>query len=65
MLVKSLHVADHVLNLQQEFNVLDSYKMMLNCEKCMFSISLRQLFKYLVTWRGIKARLGQIKAILS
>lgn len=39
MLVKSLHVTDHILHLEQSFDVLDFYQMKLNPKKCTFGVS--------------------------
>ena len=38
MLVKSLVVADHIDHLQETFNILRSYHMKLNPEKCAFGV---------------------------
>lgn len=65
MLMKALFAADHVLHLHQVFNILDSYQMKLNPEKCMFGVSLGQFLRYLVIRRGIEAHLGQIRVVLS
>lgn len=65
MLVKSLHVAHSILHLKQAFEVLDSYQMKLNYKKCIFGVSFRQFFRYLVTQQGIETHPRKIRAILN
>lgn len=58
MLVKSLHVAYHILHLEQAFDVLDFYHMKLNPKNCAFNVSLGQLLGYMVIQHRIETHLG-------
>ena len=64
MLVKSLAAAYHVDHLQETFNVLRSYHMKLNPEKCAFGVGSGKFLGFMVNQRGIEANPDKIKAIL-
>ena len=64
MLVKSLAASDHIDHLQETFNILRSYHMKLNPEKCAFGVGSGKFLGFLVNQRGIEANLDKIKAIL-
>ena len=64
MLVKSLTVAYHIDHLQETFNILWSYHMKLNPEKCAFGVGSGKFLGFMVNQRGIEANPDKIKAIL-
>ena len=64
MLVKSLAVADHIDHLQETFNILRSYHMKMNPEKCAFGVGLGKFLGFMVNQRGIEENPDKIKAIL-
>ncbi|CAA0841295.1 Unknown protein, partial [Striga hermonthica] len=63
MLVKSVHASDHITHLQDMFDVLRSYSMVLNPKKCTFGVKSGKFLGYMVSQRGIKANPAKIKAI--
>ncbi|WZZ89070.1 hypothetical protein YC2023_117649 [Brassica napus] len=64
MLVKSSRASDHVLQLQECFNILNKFGMKLNPTKCTFGVASGEFLGYLVTERGIKANPKQITALI-
>ena len=64
MLVESLTAIDHVKHLQKIFNVLKSYHMKLNPEKCAFGVGSKKFLGFMVNQRGIEANPDKIKVIL-
>ncbi|XP_056848940.1 uncharacterized protein LOC130499060 [Raphanus sativus] len=64
MLVKSLVAGDHVLQLQECFNILNKFGMKLNPTKCTFGVASGEFLGYLVTKRGIEANPKQISALI-
>ena len=64
MLVKSLAPANHLDHLQETFNILRSYHMKLNPDKCAFGIVSRKFLGFMVNQRGIEANHDKIKVIL-
>ncbi|CAA0837944.1 Unknown protein, partial [Striga hermonthica] len=63
MLVKSVHASDHITHLQDMFDVLRSYSMVLNPKKCTFGVKSGKFLGYMVSQRGIEANPAKIKAI--
>ena len=63
MVVKSKKVSEHLGDLQVVFEILKSYKLHLNASKCSFGVGSGKFLGYMVTHRGIKVNLDQIKAI--
>ncbi|KAL0689536.1 hypothetical protein Bca4012_089214 [Brassica carinata] len=55
MLVKSSRASDHVLQLQECFNILNKFGMKLNPTKCTFGVASGEFLGYLVAKRGIEA----------
>ena len=49
MLVKSLHVEQHLDHLRQAFEVLQKYNMKLNPTKCSFGIASGKFLGFMVT----------------
>ena len=66
MLAKSSKANDHVLQLQECFNILNKYGMKLNPTKCTFGVASGEFIGYLVTEteRGIEANPKQIDALI-
>ena len=56
---------DLIANLQETFDNLCTYKMMLNPTKCVFGVLSGQLLGFIVSHRGIEVNPEKIKAILN
>ena len=65
MVVKSKVVSEHVKDLGSIFKILRKHRLRLNAFKYSFSVELGKFLGYMVTHRGIKVNLDQIKAINS
>src|SRR6266496_3112798 len=65
IIVKSRKKETLIDDLQETFNNLWVYKMMLNPAKCVFGVPAGKLLGFLVSDRGIEANLEKIKAITS
>ena len=63
MVVKSKLVSDHLADLTSIFEILREHKLCLNASKCSFGVGSGNFLGYMVTHRGIKVNLDQIKAI--
>ena len=63
MVVKSKVVFEHLGDLGSTFNILRKHKLRLNASKCSFSVGSGKFLGYMVTHRGIKVNLDQIKAV--
>ena len=64
MLVKSKECFNHTKHLQEPFELLRMYDMKLNPLKCAFGDNLGKFLGFMVTHRGIKANLIQLKSIM-
>ena len=64
MIVKSLHEEDHLDNLKETFNTLQSYNMKLNPNKCTFGVTAGKFLGFMVSQRGIEVNLEKIRAIM-
>src|SRR3954453_14264053 len=64
IVVKTRDNATLVDDLRQNFDNLDRYKIKLNPKKCFFGVPGGQVLGYLISARGIEAKLEKIKAIL-
>jgi hypothetical protein len=53
-----------IADLQETFNNLRKYNMMLNPTKCIFGVPAGQLLGFIVSHRGIEVNSEKIKAIL-
>ena len=65
MVVKSKVVSEHVTDLGSIFEILRKHRLCLNASKCSFGVGSGKFLGYMVTHRGIKVNLDQIKAINS
>ena len=63
MLVKSLRENDHLNDLQETFDTLQSCNMKLNPSKCVFGIA-RKFMGFMVSQRGIEVNPEKVRAIL-
>ena len=63
MVVKSKIVLEHLGDLRTIFEILRKYKLRLNASKCLFGVGSGKYLGYMVTHRGIKVNLDQVKAI--
>ena len=63
MVVKSKMVSEHLGDLRAIFEILRKYKLHLNASKCSFGVGSGKFLGYMVTYRGIKVNLDQIKTI--
>jgi hypothetical protein len=50
-------------DLNETFDILRNYKMMLNPKKCVFDISSGKLLDYMISARGIDANPKKVEAI--
>ena len=64
MLVKSVRENDHLCNLQETFNTLQSYNMKLNPSKCVFGLTAGKFLGFMVSQRGIEVNPEKMRAIL-
>ena len=64
MLVKSLCQDNHLDDLRETFNTLQSYTMKLNPNKCAFGVMMGKLLGFMVSQRGIKVNPKKIWAIM-
>lgn len=65
MLVKSVHVLEHLKDLGECFEILRRYQMKLNPEKCAFGVHGGKFLGYMISQRGIEANPEKIKAIIN
>jgi hypothetical protein len=61
--MKSKRRADLLDDLKETFDNLHKYKMMLNPNKCVFSVSSGKLLGYMMSSRGIDANSTKVEAI--
>lgn len=64
MLVKRLYIADHLTHLTEMFNLLYTYNMKLNPNKCAFGIFSKKFLGFTVNQRCIEANPNKIKVML-
>ena len=64
MLVKSIREDNHLSDLQETFDTLQLYNMMLNPKKCMFGVTVGKFLGFMVSQRGIEVNLEKIKVIM-
>lgn len=64
MLVKSFYIGDHLAHLTKMFNILHTYNMKLNPNKCVFGLSLVKCLGFIVNWWRIKANPDKINLVL-
>lgn len=54
MLIKSEKVTDHVIHLEETFDILRRASMKLNPKKCVFGISVEKFLGFMVNHHGIE-----------
>ena len=64
ILVKYLNALDHLSHLEEVFNQLAEYCLMLNPKKCVFGVASRKLLGFIVSRRGIEIDPKKFKAIM-
>ena len=64
MLVKSLHENNHLDNLQETFDTLQSYNMKLNPSKCVFGVIAGKFLGFMISQKGIEVNLEKVWAIM-
>ena len=64
MLVKSTIMEHHLQDLKETFFDLRLYNMKLNLDKCTFGLEVGNFLGFMVSHRGIKAKLEKFRAIL-
>ena len=64
MLVKSLRENDHLDDLQETFDTLQSYNMKLNPSKCVFGVMAGKFLGFMVSQRGIEVNPEKVRAIM-
>nr|KYP53812.1 Retrovirus-related Pol polyprotein from transposon 17.6 [Cajanus cajan] len=65
MVVKSINVDRHVLDLSEAFQQLRKYDMRLNPEKCVFGVSGGKFLGFMLSARGIEANPDKCMAIIN
>ena len=63
MVVKSKLESEHVIDLENIFEILRRHKLLLNASKCSFGVKSGKFLGYMVTYREIEVNPDQIKAI--
>ena len=64
MLVKSLHEVDHLDDLRETFDTLQSFNMKLNPNKCAFGVTAGKFLGFMVSQRGIEVNPEKVRAIM-
>ena len=64
ILVKSLNALDHLSHLEEVFNRLAEYRLMLNPKKCVFDVTSGKLLGFIVSRCGIEIDPKNVKAIM-
>jgi hypothetical protein len=64
MLVKSIQVTKHIVDLDETFHTLQKHQVKLNPTKCAFEVSSGKFLGFLVSHRGIEANPEKVKAVL-
>ena len=64
MLVKSVREDDHLNDLQETFDTLQSYNMKLNPSKCVFRVAAGKFLGFMMSQRGIEVNPEKVQAIL-
>ena len=64
ILIKSVKAKDYVTNLEETFSILRQTNMMLNTDKCTFTVKVGKFLSFIVGQRGIEANSEKIQAIL-
>ena len=64
MLVKILREDDHLGDLQETFDTLQTYNMKLNPSKCAFGVTAGKFLGFMVSHRGIEVNPEKVRAIM-
>lgn len=63
-MVKSLHEVDHLDDLRETFDTLQSFNMKLNPNKCTFGVTAGKFLGFMVSQRGIEVSPKKVRAIM-
>ena len=63
IVIKSKTRSEHTRHLKETFRLMKTYNMKLNPAKCAFGVNVGKFLGFMVTQRGIKVNLDQIKAV--
>ena len=64
MLVKSVQEDDHLSDLRETFDTLQTYNMKLNPSKCAFRVTARKFLGFMVSQRGIEVNHEKVRTII-
>ena len=64
MLIKSKTLEDHLIDLEENFNVMKANKVRINPAKCTFRVVAEKFLGFMLIEKGIKMNLAKCKAIL-
>ena len=64
MLVKSVREDDHLSDLQETFDTLQTYNMKLNPSKCAFGVTVGKFLGLMVSQRGVEVNPEKVRAIM-
>ena len=64
LLVKSKNREDHPRHLQEAFDIMRTFKIRLNPEKCSFGVSSGKFLGYVVTPHGVEPNPDKVKAVM-
>ena len=62
--MKSLREDDHLGDLQETFDTLQTYNMKLNLSKCAFEVTAGKFLGFIVSHRGIEVNPEKVRAIM-
>ena len=64
MLIKSKNLDDHLVDLDENFIMMQNNKVRINLAKCAFRIIVRKILGFMLTKKGIEVDSVKFKAIL-
>ena len=62
--MKSLRENNHLDNLKETFDTLQSYNMKLNSRKCTFGVTAGKFLGFMISQRGIEVNPEKVRAII-
>ena len=65
MLNKSRSLEDHLMDLEENFIVMNNNNFRINSAKCVFEVMVRKFLGFMLIEKGIEVNLAKCKAILS
>ena len=64
MLIKSISLDDHLVNLEEKFSIIRHNKVRINPAKCAFGVATRKFLRFMLIEMGIEVNSAKCKAIL-